>query len=189
VLNDIPLPTVVKVNQSITNHPDEFTCSELEAVTAVFKSLETGLRQGTIFPKDLHRAITRLGLNPTDQEIVDISNYIAKDGLIYFPDFCHFVLGKLREDQPTREAEFHMEMFKILCGTEPLPTNRRAKKYRLRNNFLSRAEFFLIMRNLPELVPDTDIQQMFEYADTDKDGRISFEEFLVMVNPPEPPQT
>ena len=28
--------------------------------------------------KDLHRAITRLGLNPTDQEIVDISNYIAK---------------------------------------------------------------------------------------------------------------
>ena len=60
---------------------------------------------------------------------------------------------------------------------EPAP--RRAKKYRLRNNFLSRAEFFLIMRNLPELVPDTDIQQMFEYADTDKDGRISFEEFLV----------
>ena len=41
----------VEVNQSITNHPDEFTCSELEAVTAVFKSLETGLRQGTIFPK------------------------------------------------------------------------------------------------------------------------------------------
>ena len=85
----------VEVNHSITNHPDEFTCSELEAVTAVFKSLETGLRQGTIFPKvrqgwsagmigrkfswqDLHRAITRLGLNPTDQEIVDISNYIAK---------------------------------------------------------------------------------------------------------------
>ena len=60
---------------------------------------------------------------------------------------------------------------------EPAP--RRAKKYRLRNNFLSRAEFFLIMRNLPELVPDSDIQQMFEYADTDKDGRISFEEFLV----------
>ena len=49
-----------------------------------------------------------------------------RDGLIYFPDFCHFVLGKLREDQPTREAEFHMEMFKILCGTEPLPTNREA---------------------------------------------------------------
>ena len=39
------------------------------------------------------------------------------------------------------------------------------------------------MRNLPELVPDTEIQQMFEYADTDKDGRISFEEFLVRSPP------
>ena len=78
VLNDIPLPTAVKVNRFVTNHPDEFTRKELDDVTAVFKSLETGLRQGTIFPKDLHRALTRLGLNPTDQEIVDIANYIAK---------------------------------------------------------------------------------------------------------------
>jgi len=106
VLNDIPLPSVVKVNHTVANHPEEFTVKEMEDVTTVFKSLETGLRQGTIFPKDLHRAITRLGLNPTDQEIVDISNYIAKDGLIYFPDFCHFVLSKLREDQPLKEAEF-----------------------------------------------------------------------------------
>ena len=47
-------------------------------MTTVFKSLETGLRQGTIFPNDLYRALTRLGLNPTEQEIVDIANYIAK---------------------------------------------------------------------------------------------------------------
>ena len=60
--------------------------------------------------------------------------------------------------------------FIFLNNREPElePAPRRAKKYRLRNNFLSRAEFFLIMRNLPELVPDSDIQQMFEYADTDK---------------------
>ena len=70
VLNDIPLPSRVKViidyrstimlmntvitvqvNNSIINHPEEFTSKELEDVTTVFKSLETGLRQGTIFPK------------------------------------------------------------------------------------------------------------------------------------------
>lgn len=67
VLNDIPLPTDVKVNKYVTNHLDEFTQKELDDTTAVFKSLETGLRQGTIFPKDLHRALTMLGLNPTDQ--------------------------------------------------------------------------------------------------------------------------
>lgn len=54
-----------------------------------------------------------------------LSDSLLRDGLIYFPDFCHFVLGKLREDQPLKEAEFHQEMFKILCGTEPLPTNRQ----------------------------------------------------------------
>ena len=78
VLNDIPLPTEVRVNKYLTNHPDEFTRKELDDVTTVFKSLETGLRQGTIFPNDLYRALTRLGLNPTEQEIVDIDNYIAK---------------------------------------------------------------------------------------------------------------
>ena len=88
VLNDIPLPTAVKVNKYVTNHPDEFTRKELDDVTAVFKSLETGLRQGTIFPKDLHRALTRLGLNPTDQEIVDIANYIAKYGSIKYKHHC-----------------------------------------------------------------------------------------------------
>ena len=89
VLNDIPLPTAVKVNKYVTNHPDEFTRKELDDVTVVFKSLETGLRQGTIFPKDLHRALTRLGLNPTDQEIVDIANYIAKYEVQTSLPHCH----------------------------------------------------------------------------------------------------
>ena len=132
VLNDIPLPTEVRVNKYLTNHPDEFTRKELDDVTTVFKSLETGLRQGTIFPNDLYRALTRLGLNPTEQEIVDIANYIAKfdiqfdagemvtesvyrDGLIYFSDFCHFVLGKLREEERERGEESRQEMFKVYC--------------------------------------------------------------------------
>ena len=39
------------MNNNIINHPEEFTSKELDDVTSVFKSLETGLRQGTIFPK------------------------------------------------------------------------------------------------------------------------------------------
>lgn len=56
---------------------------------------------------------------------------------------------------------------------------RRAKKYKLKSNFLSRQEFFLIMQNLPEHVPDTEIHEMFSIADVDKDGQISYEEFMV----------
>ena len=39
-----------------------------------------------------------LGLNPGEQEIVDMTNEVAINGLVYFPDFCKIVLRKYRED-------------------------------------------------------------------------------------------
>ena len=38
-----------------------------------------------------------------------------------------------------------------------------------------------MMTHLPEPVSDTDIMDMFAFADKDKDGRISWEEFLVKI--------
>ena len=38
---------------------------------------------------------------------------ICRDGLIYFPDFCHFVLGKLREEERDRGEDFRQNMFKV----------------------------------------------------------------------------
>jgi hypothetical protein len=40
-------------------------------------------------------------------------------------------------------------------------------------------DFRHLMRNLPVPVADDDIDQMFDYADTDKDGRLSYKEFQV----------
>ena len=37
-----------------------------------------------------------LGLNPLEQEIMDLTNEIAKNGFIYFPAFCQTVLKKYR---------------------------------------------------------------------------------------------
>ena len=51
VLNDIPLPTDIRVNTTITNHPDQLTDKEMQDITTVFRSLETGLREATIYPK------------------------------------------------------------------------------------------------------------------------------------------
>ena len=47
-------------------------------------------------------------------------------------------------------------------------------------------EFFLMMRNLPEDVSDDIIEEMFRFADKDEDGQLSYEEFSLMINPPEP---
>ena len=46
-----PICTDVKVNYTITNHPEELTDNELEKVTSVFRSLETGLREASIYPR------------------------------------------------------------------------------------------------------------------------------------------
>ena len=39
-----------------------------------------------------------------------------------------------------------------------------------------------MMSHLPEHVSDTEIEEMFSYADKDNDGKISWEEFLVSIN-------
>ena len=51
VLNDIPLPQDIKVNKYITNHIDLLTKKELDDITTVFRSMETGLREAIIYPK------------------------------------------------------------------------------------------------------------------------------------------
>ena len=51
VLNDIPLPQDIRVNNFVTNHVDQLTKKELDDITTVFRSMETGLREATIYPK------------------------------------------------------------------------------------------------------------------------------------------
>ena len=38
-----------------------------------------------------------LGLNPGEQEMIDMTNEVSVNGLIYYPEFCKLVLrqGKL----------------------------------------------------------------------------------------------
>ena len=51
----------------------------------------------------------------------------------------------------------------------------RAKRYKIKQKFLTKSEFQFIMRNLPEEVSEADIEEMFNVADTDKDGKIGFQ--------------
>ena len=74
----------------------------------------------------------------------------------------------------------------MLCGTDPFPEHFRAKKYKIHDHFLTKQDFFHMMRNLPEKVSDEDIEEMFEFADANGDGKISYEEFQIMINPPKP---
>ena len=53
-----------------------------------------------------------LGLNPSEQAVIDIPNHIGRNGLIYFADFCQLVLDWFREDGNQEEA-FRQAMFRV----------------------------------------------------------------------------
>ena len=48
------------------------------------------------------------------------------------------------------------------------------------STFSFQADFVAIMKNLPVEVSDQDIDEMFEFADKNKDGKLSYKEFKVM---------
>ena len=41
-------------------------------------------------------------------------------------------------------------------------------------------DFFHIMRSLPVHVPDVEIEEMFCFADSDGDGRLSYKVFVII---------
>ena len=51
-----------------------------------------------------------LGLNMMEQEVIDMTNTVARNGLVYFPEFCAVVLKKFREED---EEQFSQIMFKV----------------------------------------------------------------------------
>ena len=65
-------------------------------------------------------------------------------------------------------------LFQAICGTDSYPTNFRAKKYKIKDKFFTKVDFQFMMRNLPVPVEEEDIDQMFDFADKDKDGKISY---------------
>ena len=102
-----------------------------------------------------------------EQEVIDMTNAIARDGLVFFPEFCAVVLKKFREEDEDQFAQILFKVkvllngklsskqslyFQMMCGTEPFPEHFRAKKYKIHKKFLSKEEFKFIMMNLPEHV-------------------------------------
>ena len=63
-----------------------------------------------------------LGLNPGEQEMIDMTNEVANNGLVYFPDFCKIVLRKYREDnrELLNQSLFKVNMFGNLACLDAL---------------------------------------------------------------------
>ena len=73
-----PIKTSVSVCHHMASHPTMLSDNEMDCVTSAFRSLETGLRAGTIDQEDIQAAMLMVGLNPSDQDCVDIPNELAR---------------------------------------------------------------------------------------------------------------
>lgn len=160
----------------------KLSANELDRVTEVFKMYETGLREATIYPKDLAVAMKALGLNPTETEIQDLINEVERNGFIYYPAFCRVVMRKLREDD---EENFQQELFRTLVGPKKYPPGTPAQLYNINKEFLTFEQFKTIMMSLPEYVDEDEVKVMFGHADKDGNGYISYKEFTMMCKVPE----
>ena len=67
----------VSVCHNMASHPTMLSDNELDCLTSAFRSLETGVRGATIDQEDIQAAMLMVGLNPSDQECVDIPNEFA----------------------------------------------------------------------------------------------------------------
>ena len=100
------------VTKTMTSDPDFLTEKEMSAVSSVYRSHGTSEEEGTIRPRDLPQAMRSLGLNPSEQEVIDIPNYITRRGLIYLTDFCQMILKWFRDDV-SQEEHFKQLMFRV----------------------------------------------------------------------------
>jgi len=92
---------------------EELTEQEMEVVMTVFRSYETGLREATIYPKDLHNAMKMLGLNPMEQEIIDLTNNISRNIWQYIW-FQYFNFQYMAYDQQYIQEYMAIYMISIL---------------------------------------------------------------------------
>ncbi|XP_017078920.1 calmodulin-1 [Drosophila eugracilis] len=120
-------------------------------------------RSGRVTVKQLAGVMRALGEVLTEAEIYDLANECSVDysGMVQFKDF-QYVMSKRLEDQNSLVSL--KQAFKIFDRNEA--------------NSFTISEIKIVMTNLGEKMSDDDLRELFQDIDQDKDGKISFTEFV-----------
>ena len=90
-----------------------------------------------------------LGVNIMEQECIDMTNEVAKNGHIYFPEFCRIVLRKFREDD---DEQFAQVMFKVgPSSLQIILFHQKSRSDALRHRTLPRALPCQEIQNQPKV--------------------------------------
>ncbi|CAI2383066.1 unnamed protein product [Moneuplotes crassus] len=118
---------------------------------------------GSVSISELGDVLRALGQNPTDNELRDMVNEIDEDGngTIEFMEFLILLTSKSKEMSQEEEIT---EAFKILD--------------RERDDYVSLKEIKFFMRKVAHIkLSNAEAEAMLNYADSDGDGMVTFEDF------------
>ena len=122
---------------------------------------------GTIDTEELKQALSNLGIDAKNQTLQNMMNDIDKNqsGTIDFDEFIQMMTAKMSDKDTPEDLR---KVFDLFIGDD------NADKIELRH--LKR-----VAKELGENMSDDELNEMIVRADTDKDGKVSFEEFYAIM--------
>ncbi|XP_062214629.1 calmodulin-like protein 4 isoform X2 [Phragmites australis] len=122
---------------------------------------------GCISMEELAAVTRSLDLDPSDQELNDMMSEVDTDGngIIDFQEFLSLIARKMKDGDGDEEEL--KEAFEVLDKDK--------------NGFISPTELRMVMTNLGEQMTDEEVEQMIKEADTDGDGQVNYDEFVLMM--------
>ncbi|TVT99350.1 hypothetical protein EJB05_55283 [Eragrostis curvula] len=121
---------------------------------------------GCITMEELAAVTRSLGLDPSDEELTDMMREVDTDGngIIDFHEFLSLIARKMKDGDGDEELK---EAFEVLDKDQ--------------NGFISPTELRTVMVSLGEKMTDEEVEQMIKEADTDGDGQVNYDEFVLMM--------
>lgn len=121
---------------------------------------------GTINTTELGYAMRAMGMNPTEQELLDLINEYDTDGsgMIEFPEFCNMMSDKMNA---VNDEDMIRMAFRVLD--------------RFGNGTISSKNFKHLMTHIGDKLSDAEVEEMIAEADKDGDGTLNYEEFVKML--------
>ncbi|CAI2351051.1 unnamed protein product [Caenorhabditis sp. 36 PRJEB53466] len=153
-------------NQSACSDADEFTQEELQEFAQAFKLFDKD-GNNTMNIKELGEAMRMLGLNPTEEELLNMVNEYDVDGngKIDFGEFCKM----MKEMNKETDQELIRLAFKVFDKDG--------------NGYITAQEFKHFMTTMGERFSEEEVDEIIREVDKDGDEQIDLNEFVNMVAP------
>ena len=138
------------------------TYEEVQEIKEAFDLFDTD-KTGEIDTNELKQALSNLGIDARNQTLANMMADIDRNGsgTIDFDEFIDMMTAKM-SDKDTREDL--QKVFELFLGDDD------SDKIEIKH--LKR-----VVKELNETMSDDELNEMITRADTDRDGKVSFEEF------------